>query len=431
MGWIDLITSLPSTIESWFARNDDDLFDRINHRYTVIQLVIFAAFVSAEAYIDKPISCWAPVHFHDSWEKYTNSYCWIRNTYYLPFQESIPREHGEREKHPILYYQWVPLILLAQAIMFYLPIVMWRTLNSKTGIDVNMIVETSEVYQKEEESETRVKLLDFLVRLTDRYLGYSKSPARGSVLSNMKECTFGCKSCLARFCCCCCGKRFGNYMVVLYIIIKFVFLANAVCQLFILNAFLGHDYNLYGLHALQSWIDGTDFGESKRFPKVTLCDLDVRVVGNVQRYSVQCVLTINLFHEMIYLYIWFWLVFVVTITIIGLIMWIMRLGIPRDRVTYIKRHLAAHPDFNYQEEAFQGRDFRKFVNRYLRQDGIFVLRLVDLNTNKLVLMELLSALWEFYKTKPTTPIKPTTDSDFDPNVDTLPIRGKEKELEMA
>ena len=41
----------------------------------------------------------------------------IRNTYYLPFHEEIPRQGEERDHIP--YYQWIPFILLGQVSILY------------------------------------------------------------------------------------------------------------------------------------------------------------------------------------------------------------------------------------------------------------------------------------------------------------------------
>lgn len=53
----------------------------------------------------EPINCWVPAHFTGNHEEYTNNYCWIRNTYWLPFDEYIPKEHESDKRHMIPYYQ--------------------------------------------------------------------------------------------------------------------------------------------------------------------------------------------------------------------------------------------------------------------------------------------------------------------------------------
>ena len=122
---VGLITSASKTRSS----NDDDFADRLSSRYTVVLLVVFAILVSMNQYVRNPITCWAPKHFTGAHSKYTTNYCWIRNTYYLPWDAPLPRHHGHRQMIP--YYQWIPFILLGQAVFFYIPTIFWHGLNSR------------------------------------------------------------------------------------------------------------------------------------------------------------------------------------------------------------------------------------------------------------------------------------------------------------
>ena len=51
----------------------------------------------------------------DSHVTYANSYCWVKNTYYIPYEQAIPREEEARDY--IHYYQWTAFILLIQVCM--------------------------------------------------------------------------------------------------------------------------------------------------------------------------------------------------------------------------------------------------------------------------------------------------------------------------
>ena len=82
--------------------------------------------------------------------------------------DDIPREVEHREKNPIIYYQWVPLILMVQALLFYLPVIIWRSMNSSTGIDLNDIVETAEKFQFADDVGHKNKVLFFLTQQTHR-----------------------------------------------------------------------------------------------------------------------------------------------------------------------------------------------------------------------------------------------------------------------
>lgn len=371
------------------ARNDDDFADRLSHRFSTAILIIFAIVVSTKQYVGDPISCWVPAHFTGNWEEYANNYCWIRNTYYLPFEENIPKEEEDDKRKMIPYYQWIPIILLVQALMFYLPAVVWRTLNSRSGIDVNNIVEAGETFQNTELAESREKTLEYMTKQMDRYLSSQREYRTG--------CTVSLKHCLSRTCCMVCGRRYGNYLVVLYIFVKLLYIANVIGQLFVLNAFLGTDFHMYGFDVLRALAAGEDWTASPRFPRVTMCDFKVRRLGNVQRYTVQCVLPINLFNEKIYLFVWFWMVFVAAVSCFSLLMWILRSIFRVDRHRYVKKHLRLMDKI---ENDTDKKNAVRFVENYLRQDGVFVLRLVGHNTNAITVTEFVCSLWDNFRAKP-------------------------------
>ena len=311
----------------------------------------------------------------------------MTNTYYVPIQnKNLPDEGDQKER--IGYYQWVPLILLCQAVLFYFPAMVWRFLSNKAGIDIQNIVDAAMTLQHGAYMDKRSPNLDYMVRHVDRYLSTSKE--------HKSTCWGRCKKFTARYCFIFCGRRYGNYVTTLYLTIKTTYLANVVGQLFLLNAFLGDDYHLYGFEVLRKLVYGHDWGTSYRFPRVTLCDFYVRKLGNIQRHTVQCVLPINLFNEKIYIFVWFWFVFVAVITLINIVTWVCRSLIRKSKVNYVLHHLGSVVKNIPKED----RKFcREFVDNYLKQDGILVLRLVGTNANDLAVAEMIQKLWECYRTK--------------------------------
>ena len=165
---MDSILKVVGGAPSQKSRNDDDFSDRLSHRYTTAILVVSALVVSTKQFVGDPISCWVPAHFTDNHLDYANSYCWVRSTYYLPFEDYIPQEDESHLRDMIPYYQWVPIILLVSALIFYLPCMLWRTLNNRSGIDVNNIVEAAETFQNTDKAEARNATLRSMTRQMDR-----------------------------------------------------------------------------------------------------------------------------------------------------------------------------------------------------------------------------------------------------------------------
>ena len=196
-GVLALVFSLPET--KW--SKDDDFADRLSSRYSVIVLVILAITISMNEIVREPITCWAPVHFAGSHEKYANSYCWVRNTYYLPWHEEVPRPHEDRQT--IHYYQWMSFILLGQALFFYLPTIIWHGFNSKAGIDADNILETAQTLRKSEEEGERHRTLNLITNQMDRFL---------ATRAKDWQFEFDLKHVLSATLCRCCGRRY-DFMV--------------------------------------------------------------------------------------------------------------------------------------------------------------------------------------------------------------------------
>jgi len=145
-----------------------------------------------------------------------------------------------------------------------------------------------------------------------------------------------------------------------------------------------------------------------------MCDLKIHLLGAVHRYSVQCVLPINLFNEKIFLFVWFWLAFVGIVALGSLAMWVARFGYAPGRRRYVRRHLNyVEPVVTEADRRRRKRKARSFVGGYLDQDGVFILRLVAHNTSTVTVTELVGSLWSNYKIKPFVADR---DSDVDYSV---------------
>ena len=148
---------------------------------------------------------------------------------------------------------------------------------------------------------------------------------------------------IAKLCCLVGGKLYGNYLISGYMAVKLLYVANAVSQLFLLDSFLRIDYPMYGLRVVEQLIRGQDWGYSERFPRVTLCEFEIRYQSRVHNYIVQCVLTINLFNEKIFMFLWFWFIFLAGVTSVNFLRWLFRALYWPGHVQYLRGHSVVTP----------------------------------------------------------------------------------------
>lgn len=103
---------------------------------------------------------------------------------------------------------------------------------------------------------------------------------------------------------------------------------------------------------------------------MTFCDFHVREIGNLNkthRYTVQCVLPINLFNQQIFIVIWFWFLLILVWNIIELFIWISRC-LPTKSNSWITRRVQL-VDENVKKDS---NNLSHFINVYLEPDGMLI-----------------------------------------------------------
>lgn len=255
-------------------------------------------------------------------EEYIESYCWIQNTYWVPMYENIPDDHTTREEKQIGYYQWVPFILIAEALMFSMPSIFWRLLSWQSGLNIQHLInaacDTQVVVDPMERQRAIQALSSCFVDNLD--LQSPNNDLRRSFIAKFK-----CKRFLS-----------GHYISTLYLLTKLLYMMNIVVQFVILNACLKSDeYLFFGFQVLQDLMNGKPWTESGHFPRVTLCDFEVRYLANLNRYTVQCALLINIINEKVFAFLWCWYLLLVIITSLSTFCWLMNMLLPSEKIDYV------------------------------------------------------------------------------------------------
>ncbi|KAK4474736.1 hypothetical protein MN116_001861 [Schistosoma mekongi] len=469
------LTRLSIEIGSSRSRTDDDFIDRINHSYTTTLLMICTLVVIGRQFIGKPIACWTPNEFTSAQVEYATLVCWVTSTYFIsPDQPTIPMDLTLRRKDSIHYYQWVPFLLMFQAAMFSVPCIIWRLFNWQSRIHLWTVMDlASKANDLEETLHSNVNHLEYIVRhledaLIIRYRrkrsrknNSSISVAQTSVSSpaNTNErivnkdnswyailpliITHRSRIPGPRPC----SPQSSSYLNGLYLIIKALYVFNSTGQLFLLARFLGQTTIFFGPQMLTDLIAGTHWHQSGNFPRVSFCDLDMRRMGsNYHRYTLQCVLSINMFNEKIFIFLWFWFTGITIMNIHSFLRWCCRSTFQTSRVCFIRsllfnkipmntNHKSELSLKNSNSNTTQNSDFQSisqqsptlathslssdgnnnlqlsandkkasafFTEYVLGQDGVFVLRLIAVNIGRYIASKIACLIWDHYRLVNTT-----------------------------
>lgn len=179
----------------------------------------------------------------------------------------------------------------------------------------------------------------------------------------------------------------------MYLLVKILYLANVISQFFLVSSFLDVNFWDFGVTAVRAYFDDGIWEDEYNFPRVAMCDFKIRQLTNVQTFTVQCVLAMNLFLEKMFLALWFCFLFLIVANSISLFRWIVNMLNSGSSTEYFVHYIdAIIPWHQYSPEMYQD-----FICSYLRPDGVFVIKMVAVNTSELHAAEIVQHLWLRYK----------------------------------
>jgi hypothetical protein len=243
--------------------------------------------------------------------------------------------------------------------------------------------------------------------------------------------------------CCTVGRHSGNYLALTYVLVKLLYIANAIGQLFLLNIFMGRGFSFIGIETIKRWWNSEDMNVVERFPRITMCKFVIRTLGdNIQPFDVQCLLPINIYNEKIFLLIWFWLIFVAAASIYGLIKWFYYFS-RNARTNFIQRFLQANEiryykssttiisSNNEHNDQTPKKHLEDFVENYCRQDGLLLLRIIKKNTNNVIIGEVICALWDNWKVMPQIRFNTSLQSDHGGQITGFNVKNPLKQKDLS
>ena len=331
----------------------DDGVDKIHRKCTIFLLLILSIPIFTKQFAGDPIECFTPTYFTEAQSRYVNSYCWTVSTFYVeadagPAARSDVRVHDAADEEAddrdsnagphrgqhvkVNYYQWAPIIMLAKALTFYMPFVLWKALAHHHGVSLcSLMKRVSHLDSLHGGHPDRNTLLPEIIGQMQTLFGKrdrrSERPAGHDSVG-------GCDRRHLM-------DRLGVWrakLLLTFMFIKVVYCVNIVLQLYVLAAFLGEDYLTHGFDIVLHLWRKREWYYSPRFPLQTLCSVRAAQQGALRQYQCQCVLPINLFNEKIFSVWWFYVVALVPISVGGLLLWIGR-SFKTSRLAFVEHYL--------------------------------------------------------------------------------------------
>ncbi|CAL4122737.1 unnamed protein product [Meganyctiphanes norvegica] len=285
-------------------------------RLSMLLTLTGCVLVTARNYIGDNISC--ITGFKDQEHKAIENYCFIASTFTIIDLGSDEAPHPGVGPIPIkeecedgaedcdtednlrrhAYYQWVPMVLLLQAAIYYLPKFLWDQRDK--GLFKDSIANLDKVSVDKHALKKRIES-------SAQYFKDSLNTHR-------------------------------NYAVC-FLLCEMISFSIAVGNLYFTNTFLGGDFFHFGKHAvhyLTQSASSPDNPLNEVFPKVTKCTwYKYGASGTINTHDSMCVLPLNIVNEKTYICLW--IVYVATATFTGIVLlWhIILFCVPEVRNTFL------------------------------------------------------------------------------------------------
>lgn len=426
-----------------------DFIDKIHSKYSIIVLFVSIVIILIRLGDGYGINCWLPTQLSGYQTSYVHQMCWVNNTYYYPNVQDADL-FSKSHKYIIHYYQFILFILFGQALLFMLPDLIWKMLSSSsggyvkklldqmnksnvlkesikdspktTGLVRSMSKETerepllvndeskksfkinfnSLVFQENEKKKFKEKKNPYYSKEFSESDTISSRNLKKKILSFVKN-TIISKNKITSF------MRPNKGLKNLtrnYLILKFLNLFNVIFQVIIIHYIFGKNFYSYGIDFFISiWHNKNPYNLTVQFPITTICDYFIHNnLNKIHWYSVECLLSINILIEKIFVFFWFWYVFLLISTIFNILAWIIEMFYS-EKISFLYKYLKIRKNMIRKNEQYNENntprvlfdDLKKnvedFYREYLHTDGVIMLHLVKNVAGSLIFMDLLYELW--------------------------------------
>lgn len=197
-------------------------------------------------------------------------------------------QRATEKRYVLRYYQFVPFILLLQALFFVLPRLFWRSFGRHSGIDTRNIIEAAQSLKNVKRFHKHKSIMAYIVSLMHQYVGDPRKKLKQEH-SKISGYIHGLFHCFFRS-----SNVFNSYLFFLYLLTKIIFIINSFLQLYAIRLLLEEKWTVNDTfkgfqHLFSAGILRSN-PVSKYFPKISMCDF--RIIepnsDDGHKYTVQC-----------------------------------------------------------------------------------------------------------------------------------------------
>uniref|UniRef100_A0AC35U7P3 Innexin n=1 Tax=Rhabditophanes sp. KR3021 TaxID=114890 RepID=A0AC35U7P3_9BILA len=362
-----------------------DVIANLHSYFTCNLLIGIAVLISYRQFSGRPIECMLPMGFTGAWEDYVENYCFSEDNYFVPTKTAIETYVTDpSKKRKISYYQYISFFILFQAACFKAPAFIWKYFASQSGMRVGEILRLATDPQNSNPEIRKANVhslsthLQGALRFHKRLKLKKLVPHRYFRFLNL--------------------KYSGYYVTFIYFFAKLGFLINNIIQLKLLQTYLiPESTQAFGYDAIVKLLtSNSTWEESGVFPRVSLCDFEVREMGQRQMHTVQCILVINLLTEKIFITLWLWFSILFVLTVCNFASWVLILFSSVSKCHFILNSLIMGDEKRDIKNDLFSKRVHKFISHYMGLDGIFVLRMIYQHVDVVLSVDLICTLWEAF-----------------------------------
>lgn len=197
-------------------------------------------------------------------------------------------QRANEKRYVLRYYQFVPFILLVQALLYLFPRLCWRSFSRHSGIDVKNLMEAAHSLKTVKRFHKQKSTMNYLVSLIHQYVGDPRKHSKQEH-SRLNAYIKGVVCCLTSS-----TNTFNAYLFFLYLFMKLLFIGNAFLQLYAIRLLLEQKWTvnetIQGFRQVFTPAILRSNPLSKYFPKISMCDFRIIEPNSDEghKYTVQC-----------------------------------------------------------------------------------------------------------------------------------------------